>query len=132
MDTGGKNTSIVQLLLKILIWLGVIVIGVTIILPIIFILLGSACPNYFSSDGALIQLNQNVNALVGYCSLAVGICSIIYASLSNRRVDEQQQQNQVFLHQLSDKLDELQRSNIQLFDQVVNKQQDNTKKDNSQ
>lgn len=134
MDTNNQNSnsSITTLILKILIWLGVIMIVLFVILPTIFILLGNVCPTYFSSDGAILQLNESINDLVGYCGLAVGICSIVYAFLSNKRVDEQQHRNEDFLKQLSDKIDELQKSNTQLFDQVVNTQQSNTKKDNSQ
>ncbi len=131
-DNPKDNHSIMTLLFKILIWLGTIIIAIFIILPTIFILLGNVCPNYFSSNAAILQLNNRVNDLVGYCSLAVGIFSIVYAYLSNRRVEEQQHHNEEFLRQLSTKIDELQKSNSKLFDQVVNVQQSNTKKDTSQ
>ena len=131
--SGGKQdkSSTLSLLLKILIWLGVIMFSVFIILPTIFILLSSLFPLYISSNIALIQLNNNVNALVGYCSLVVGICSIIYAYMSNHKLDEQQQRNEAFWEKISEKLDDVQNTNVRLYDQVVNGGQNNTKTDNS-
>lgn len=132
MDSGnGKDSSIKQLFLKISIWLGVILISVYVIIPAICISLGNICPAYFSSDGALVSLTNNLNDLVGYCSLIVGVVSILYAFSSNRRVNEQQRRNEEFMKELSNKIDELQKSNFKLFDQVVNAQQNNTKQDSS-
>ena len=127
----SNNSSIKQLFLKILIWVGVVILSVYVILPAIFLLIGNILPKYFSSNGALTSLYNGLNALVGYCSLAVGIFSIIYAYLSNRRVDEQQRKNEEFIKELSNKIDQLQESNTKLFDQVVNAQQINVKKDSS-
>lgn len=126
-----KKSSVKQLFLKVSIWVGVVLIGIYVVLPAIFISLGNICPTYFSSDGALVTLTNGLNALVGYCSLAVGVVSIIYAYLSNQRVDEQQKRNEEFIKDLSNKIDELQKSNIKLFDQVVTAQQNNTKQDSS-
>ena len=45
-------------------------------------------------------------------------------------MDEQQQRNEEFMKQLSDKMDDLQ-SDLRAFDQVVTAPQNNTKKDSS-
>lgn len=127
----SKKTSVKELFLKICIWLGVVVIVVFIILPTIFITIGNVFPNSISSEGALTSLSNGVNTLVGWCSLIVGVVSIVYAYISNQRVDEQQYRNEVFMKELSNKIDELQNSNTKIFDQVVNTQQSNTKQDNS-
>lgn len=126
-----EKSSTLSLLLKVLIWLGVIMFSVFIILPTIFILLSSIFPKYISSNSALNQLNDNINAFVGYCSLIVGVCSIIYTYMSNHKLDEQQQRNEAFLEGLSKKIDEVRDTNVKLYDQVVNGGQNNTKTDNS-
>jgi len=131
MDPNKKTEPYIrQLILTVCIWIGVALIIVFIILPTLFLFAGNVFPTFISTDGALLQLNNSVNSLVGIASLIVGVVSIIYAYSSNRHMDEQQQRNEEFMKQLSEKIDDLQ-SDLRAFDQVLTAPQDNTKKDSS-
>lgn len=125
-----QNRTPKQLLLNICIWIGVVLLIVFIILPALLLLMGNVFPAYISTDGALLQLNNNVNSLVGIASLIVGVVSIVYASSSNLHMDMQQQRNEDFMKQLSEKIDVLQ-SDLRAFDQVLTAPPNNSKKDSS-
>lgn len=109
-----------------------VIVFVFIILPVVFILLANVFPNSISSDGALLQLMNNVNSLVGYCSLLVGVFSIYYAYQSNKLLDKHQEKHEEFLREISEKVRDIEAGNSKIYDQIVNKQESNTpKKDNS-
>lgn len=111
--------------------------AVFILLPGLFILLGSAFPDYISSDGALQQLSENVNSLVGFFGLIVGAYSIYYAIASNNLLDKQRLQQANFLKDIDRKVDNinsglmrLQSDNEKLFDRIekFDSEKRNTKK----
>jgi len=132
MSTENKNTSNQNpnpSIKKTIVHILIAVAAVYLILPMLFILLGTVWPTCFPGAGVLSQLMNGINTLVGMGSLIVGLVSIFSSNESNRRAEEQQRRHEEFLQKISEKIDSI-KTDIQVFDQV-SKSQNTTKKDES-
>lgn len=118
---------------KVLLLVGTILmvslIIIYLILPTLFILLGSMWPKIFPGTAAANQLRNNVNSLVGIISLLVGIFSIYYSYTANKSMEIQSHNQQRFLEELREennqiilKLSQISQTNERLFDKIENLQ----------
>lgn len=83
------------------------VIMVFIVLPPLFLLVGSIAPNIVKTTDVLEVFISNISFAVGFVSLLVGAFSIYYAVVSGKRMDEQIVEQRNILHSISEKEDKM-------------------------
>ena len=110
-NVSDSHQSVFSEFKKPIFWFCVAIIFITLLififLPTLFALLGVFWPKIFSGTSALQQLTNNLNSLVGYVSMIVGIGSIVYAYISNQSMKMQSQNQQQFLDALREENEQI-------------------------